>query len=99
MRRSLLIALLLIAVTFVGQYDLPSVSAQTDWGVCSVEDPTGTPLNVRAKPNGKILTTVRNGTIVDLDTGTAASKWARIRFDRGRKKITGWVLRDFLSCQ
>ncbi len=99
MRKSLLFAVLLIAATFIGQNNLPQVSAQTEWGVCSVQDPTGTPLNVRAKPNGRVLTTVRNGTLVDIDSGTATSKWARIRFDRGRKRITGWVLRDFLSCQ
>lgn len=99
MKRKLFFAVLLIAALFIAENNMPTVSAQTDWGICSVQDPTGTPLNVRAKPGGKILTTVRNGTSVDIDTGTAASKWARIRFTRGRKTITGWVLRDFLSCQ
>ena len=28
---------------------------------CSVNDPTGTPLNVRAQPNGEIIGTIPNG--------------------------------------
>ena len=99
MKKNLLCAAFLIAAFFIVENNLPKVSAQTEWGVCSVDDPTGTPLNVRAKPNGRVLTTVRNGTLVDIDSGTSMSKWARIRFDRGRKRITGWVLRDYLSCQ
>ena len=99
MRKSLLCAVLLIAAFVFGQNNLPQVSAQTMWVGCSVRDPTGTPLNVRAKPNGRILTTVRNGTAVDVDSGTGMSKWAKIRFSRGRRTITGWVLRDYLNCR
>ncbi len=29
--------------------------------VCRVADPTGTPLNIRLEPNGKIVATARNG--------------------------------------
>ena len=31
---------------------------------CKVTDPTGTPLNVRSAPNGKIIGTLANGTLV-----------------------------------
>ena len=36
-------------------------------GECLVDDPTGTPLNVRSAPNGPILTTLPNGARVELD--------------------------------
>ncbi|MDQ4120170.1 MAG: SH3 domain-containing protein [Acidobacteriota bacterium] len=70
-----------------------------DWMPCVVADPTGTPLNVRAKANGKIIATVKNGTIVAIDDSTAGNKWSRISFTRGKKSIIGWVLREYLSCQ
>jgi len=46
---------------------------------CQVIDPTGTPLNVRTIPNGHIVGTLNNGTLVSvLDRA----------FDRGGKQ---WV--------
>jgi hypothetical protein len=33
---------------------------------CKVTDPTGTPLNVRSEPNGKIVGTLANGTLVSI---------------------------------
>jgi hypothetical protein len=50
------------------------------------------------KPNGRIITTVKNGTLVAIDDSTAGNRWSRISITRGRKSIIGWVLRDYLSC-
>jgi hypothetical protein len=50
-------------------------------GCCFVEDPTGTPLNVRDKPNGKIIGTFSNGEVVKDGRGPA-------NYDRGDK---GWI--------
>jgi hypothetical protein len=33
---------------------------------CRVADPTGTPLNIRDKPNGKIVATARNGVLIQV---------------------------------
>lgn len=41
---------------------------------CKVTDPTETPLNVRASPNGKILRKVTNGTIVYIEQTIYDSK-------------------------
>lgn len=99
MIRKVLGVLILGLVIFVGQMtEAKNPPQRTQWMPCTVSDPTGTPLNVRARPNGKILTTVRNGTLVAIDDSTAGNRWARISFTRGRKTITGWVLRDYLSC-
>ena len=64
---------------------------------CSVDDPTGTPLNVRSEPAGKIIASLPNGSRVKLATiarDRKGSEWARISFG----DISGWVLRAHLSC-
>src|SRR3982751_4023970 len=65
---------------------------------CTVNDPTGTPLNVRANPNGAILGALHNGVEVRvLDTTRAGGReWAYIAPVEGGKR--GWVFRNFLDC-
>ena len=103
LKNILFIAMLMVAI-FAGQASPTNAetnksSMMTEWMPCTVQDPTRTPLNVRAKPNGKILTTVKNGTLVAIDDSTAGNKWSRISVKKGRREIIGWVLRDYLSCQ
>ncbi len=67
---------------------------------CKVTDPTGTPLNVRASPNGKITGTLANGTfvaIVESKDAANGKPWVRIE-DYQTKKPIGWVFREFVSC-
>jgi uncharacterized protein YraI len=61
---------------------------------CTVNDPTGTPLNVRQRPNGPILGALHNGTSVSImeNRGT----WSRVTPREGKP---GWVLRSYLDCQ
>jgi hypothetical protein len=70
--------------------------------VCRVTDPTGTPLNVRDFPNGKVINTLKNGTVVTIEemaTDERGRPWARIASsDRGNYTIWGWVIREFISC-
>ena len=64
---------------------------------CAVDDPTGTPLNVRSEPAGKIIASLPNGSRVKLATiarDRKGSEWASISFG----DISGWVLRAHLSC-
>ena len=67
---------------------------------CRVMDPTGTPLNLRAVPNGPILGALPNGLLVGVVklAGDANGKpWALIaRSDDGRP--IGWVFREFIAC-
>jgi Bacterial SH3 domain len=69
---------------------------------CLVTDPTGTPLNVRDTPAGKIVTTLPNGiTVMISEFGEDAKgkAWARIGSLKGNQKAKGgWVLREFVSC-
>lgn len=63
-------------------------------------DPTGTPLNVRASPNGRIIGTLANGTYVAiLENRNAANgkPWVRVETYDTKKPI-GWVFREFVSC-
>jgi uncharacterized protein YraI len=66
---------------------------------CVVTDPTGTPLNMRETPNGRILGTLSNGTMVTL-RGTVdvrGLRWAEIASNR--EGGTAYVLREFISCR
>ena len=66
---------------------------------CDVADPTGTPLNVRNQPNGKILFTLRNGTKVVWVELSNDQKWVKIFPMTGRHRDReGWVFTDFLDC-
>ena len=66
---------------------------------CVVADPTGTPLNVRARPNGAIVGALYNGTpvrITDTVVDRRGQPWAYVvPLGPGRR---GWVYRTFLRC-
>jgi hypothetical protein len=67
---------------------------------CKVTDPTGTPLNVRATPNGKIIGTLANGifvSILEYAADANGKPWVRVAYPETRKPI-GWVFREFVSC-
>ncbi len=67
---------------------------------CKVTDPTGTPLNVRDSPNGKIIGTLPTGSSVAIvaEKNAANGKpWAKV-VDYATKKPLGWVFREFVFC-
>jgi len=72
----------------------PFQLVQTPIGYCTVADPTGTPLNVRQKPNGKVIGSLKNGTIVALGEtdGSEGEKWTKII-----KPLQGYVWSDYLT--
>ncbi|MGO9135463.1 MAG: SH3 domain-containing protein [Methylovirgula sp.] len=88
MRRLLLSCCLMTIAT--------SAWAQT----CVVNDPTGTPLNVRTEPNGAILGALYNGVrvqIMDTAYDGSGKRWAYVvPLDAGKR---GWVFRAFLACE
>ncbi len=66
---------------------------------CTVQDPTGTPLNVRSSPNGAIIGALHNGTTVHVlnsavDAGGRA--WAYVQ-PQGPGRV-GWVFGAYLNC-
>ncbi len=67
---------------------------------CKVTDPTGTPLNLRAAPNGKIIGTLANGVLVSVTEykdDANGKPWVEVA-DYKTKKVLGWVFREFVSC-
>lgn len=70
--------------------------------VCQVTDPTGTPLNVRAAPNGRIVQTIANGREVSISDTRYDRKdrsWVLISaYQQGSYRTLGWVFREFVSC-
>jgi uncharacterized protein YgiM (DUF1202 family) len=68
--------------------------------VCTVKDPTGTPLNVRENPNGTILGTWDNGVRVrpyEEVTHNGKLWYAVERF--ADDNAVGWVFDPYLGCE
>jgi hypothetical protein len=69
---------------------------------CRVTDPTGSPLNIRLKPNGKIVARIRNQRIVypqSIIRDDNGKKWTLIAIEENNKPLVlGWALREFISC-
>jgi hypothetical protein len=72
--------------------------------VCTVTDPTGTPLNVRAGPNGRVLSTLSNGQQVEVIEHRDADGqfWALVAgFDPDAEILAAdgaWVFAAYLGC-
>lgn len=66
-------------------------------GECVVDDPTGTPLNVRSAPNGPIVTTLRNGTRLEVieETRIGAKRWLFVSL--GGERL-GWIFGAYVVC-
>ena len=81
-----------IAVVITGAFAAPTFAAE-----CVVSDPTGTPLNVRAEPQGMVLTALGNGTSVEIvgKQTLKGKRWARVAVN-GR--TLGWVFTNYLDC-
>ncbi|WP_429129075.1 SH3 domain-containing protein [Ensifer sp. 4252] len=64
---------------------------------CVVADPTGTPLNVRTEPNGRIVMTLANGSKVRRvgERRQAGKGWALVSSVAGE---LGWVFAAYLDC-
>jgi hypothetical protein len=66
---------------------------------CHVSDPTRTPLNVRAVPNGTIVSTLNNGTVVAVLSQTTQNGKAWAYIGTGKEELpSGWVFQEFLTC-
>jgi hypothetical protein len=68
---------------------------------CEVLDPTGTPLNVRASPNGHIVGTLRNGvqvSVLDRSSDREGKSWVYVGHSEDRSPI-GWVYDQFINCR
>ncbi|MGH6807731.1 MAG: SH3 domain-containing protein [Ensifer adhaerens] len=64
---------------------------------CVVADPTGTPLNVRTEPNGRIVMTLADGSKVRRvgERRHAGKGWALVSSEAGE---LGWVFAAYRDC-
>ena len=98
MRKSAL-AIVLAAASVAGA----SAASAQNLERCRVVDPTGTPLNLRAGPNGPVIGTIANGRLVrylrDQDDARGRT-WVQIApwNDGGPGRPLGWVFREFIAC-
>jgi clan AA aspartic protease (TIGR02281 family) len=67
--------------------------------VCTVADPTGTPLNVRATPAGQRLSVLYNGDNVSMyqTSNSGGQTWALVGKPGGSPY--GWVFREYIKCE
>ena len=79
--------------------ELQSRATDQDRNSCVVADPTGTPLNIRTSPNGKIVGKIANGERIRISDQTTedGKQWAYI--SNAASRPMGWVFRKFLVCR
>jgi hypothetical protein len=79
--------------------ELQSGGSDRDRTTCVVADPTGSPLNIRTSPNGKVVGKIANGERIRIsDQRTENGKeWAYI--SNAASRPMGWVFRKFLVCR
>lgn len=87
-----------ILLTVAAVTELPAQAER----ICKVTDPTGTPLNIRDQPNGRVVNSLKNGRevyIQEIVHDTQGRAWARVSgYYKGRHRKWGWVIREFISC-
>jgi uncharacterized protein YraI len=76
---------------------LSAAGALAQTGGCRIADPSGTPLNVRDGPNGRITGTLPNGLSVRI-LSDEGQTWARIGEAVSGQPL-GWVFRRYLDCR
>ncbi|QHP71718.1 SH3 domain-containing protein [Bradyrhizobium sp. LCT2] len=104
-RRQVLIFILAVASGIFGSAFAYAGTASSpmppdDLPACVVVGPTSTPLNVRAAPQGQILSAISNGQLVRILDETKDSRgkhWAHIADANSRP--VGWVFREYLACR
>ncbi len=77
------------------------IMATTAQAECTVADPTPTPLNARAAPNGRIIATLDNGqqvTIIDFAEDERGRPWVYVS-DPETSQPIGWVFRSDIVCK
>jgi hypothetical protein len=67
---------------------------------CRIMDPTGTPLNVREQPGGRVVGQLANGRLVSAAEQVRDANgrlWVFVHDLQSGDPI-GWVFREFVSC-
>src|SRR4051812_2114731 len=83
----------------------PQAATAAPWRVaqqqpsrCRITDPTGTPLNIRTSPNGRVVGALENGrsvTIIDRTFDRQRRPWVYVA-DAHDGQPLGWAFREFV---
>lgn len=95
-RDRLMIKICTLALTLLTIATLSAVAQQR----CRVMDPTGTPLNVREEPAGRVVGQLPNGRLVSLAEHIRDARgrlWVFLHDPRNGDPI-GWVFREYVGC-
>jgi uncharacterized protein YraI len=84
-------------IAVVGVAGLSGGAAAALAAGCVVADPTGTPLNVRSEPQGRVLSVLDNGVTVDVlgERTLGGKRWAKVA---ANGETRGWVFAAYLKC-
>jgi hypothetical protein len=98
MKKLMIAAAMMLAATAAATATEVVVIRGSSNSECVVADPTGTPLNVRSRPNGTILGALHNDTrVIVTDSAVASGKvWSKVVPVEAGK--VGWVFRSHLDC-
>jgi Bacterial SH3 domain len=69
-------------------------------GTCVVSDPSGTPLNLRAAPQGAVVSTLANGRsvqITDTKSDRKGQLWVQVASNESGERL-GWVIQNSIIC-
>ncbi len=101
--KSLFLITLLITVFAIG--GTIAAYGQSEMAKCYVKDPTGTPLNLRSSPNGRVIAKLRNGTVLYTPIGdndgasTNYDGYIQVyRRQKGKYYVWGFVFHDYTTC-
>jgi hypothetical protein len=92
----------LLVVTYPTSFSALAQPSIQGGKTCRVSDPTGTLLNIRSSPNGRIIGKIQNGRnvyIQSVERDLKGKPWVLIAVkERGRFRTLGFVLREFIGC-
>ena len=96
--RSLTVFIFLVMMVVISNLFCVYGNAQTP---CIVTDPTGTPLNIRETPNGRIVASLPNGHQIvasDYSSDNRGKRWAYV-VSAQAPSMRGWVFSDYITCR
>lgn len=90
----------IVALALLGAVLGPPGAGAQQTATCQIADASGTPLNVRIGPQGRIIGRLRNGTVVRIAATARDHKdqaWVQV-IENERGRTIGWVLRAHVRC-
>jgi hypothetical protein len=95
-------------ISYMAILALPKISSKNPVNssslaqVCKVIDSTGTPLNVRDKPNGNTINSLKKDKevyILETTNDEQNRSWVKIAgYHEGKYRTWGWAIKKYINC-